>query len=453
MFHKPGKQPMTRSRNQPFLQKKRTYGVDFTPAAFARPSQTKRRGNVSDAAQARQERIHSIQFKVDLPFLLSFIALLLLGLVALSTASYDYSYEWYGNPYTMLTRQVLFLGIGLVGMIALAFFDYHWFRYLAFPGWIVTVAMLVLVLVLDQITNNAVRSILGGSIRPSELAKLIIVLYVSIWSVNQKERLTNLYLGLIPLGAVLGVTGALIFGQPDISAVITVFSLGAFVYFLAGGSLKHIGYMMGVALAFGVLVVRISATASKRISEFVAGVLDPSAVSDHVRGGLEGFVAGGFWGVGLGRGSVKMVDLPVAPTDSIFAVIGEEFGMAGAMLVVILFTIFLWRGLKIAAKAPDALGSLFVGGLSLWIALEAFVNMAVMLNILPFAGNALPFFSAGGSHLVTTLAAVGIILNVSRQTRQQEEGVRTGAPVDMRRSDRGRSVSRPHDVAGSHYED
>jgi len=143
--------------------------------------------------------------------------------------------------------------------------------------------------------------------------------------------------------------------------------------------------------------------------------------------------------------------LPVPPTDSIYAVIGEETGVFGAVFLVILYALLFWRGILVASRAPDALGALLAAGLSLWIAIEAFINMAVMVNLMPFAGNALPFISYGGSNLLVSLAAVGILLNVSRQSVQNMEnrGRLFGAVVNLRWRDRRRRVSRPYGSTGA----
>jgi Bacterial cell division membrane protein len=172
--------------------------------------------------------------------------------------------------------------------------------------------------------------------------------------------------------------------------------------------------------------------------------------SYHVQRSLESVVRGGLFGVGIGRGSTKFTGLPVAHTDSIFAVIAEETGLLGAAGVIILYMIILWRGLAIASRAPDLLGKLLAAGCTLWIVLEAPINMGVMVNLLPFAGNALPFISAGGSSLTMCLAAVGLIMNVSRVSNREttsQKGRPFSAVVDLRRRDGRRSVSRPRRTA------
>jgi cell division protein FtsW len=171
----------------------------------------------------------------------------------------------------------------------------------------------------------------------------------------------------------------------------------------------------------------------------------------HLSRSLEALVKGSWFGVGIGRADTKLTGLPVPPTDSIFAVIGEEVGVLGASAVVMLNVILLWRGLKIAQIAPDGLGKLMAAGLSIWLALEAFINMAVIVGLVPFAGNALPFISYGGSNLLVSLAAIGILLNISRvSSRSQAKEERSlDAVIDLRWRDRRRGVSSSRSAKGA----
>jgi cell division protein FtsW len=253
----------------------------------------------------------------------------------------------------------------------------------------------------------------------------------------------------VPLAAILGAVGGLIIVQPDLSAVITIFFLGGVLFFLAGADLKQIGLLIVVALLVGWLIVLVNRTGASRVAEYLNGLKDPTIASYHVRRSLEAFVNGRWFGVGIGNAQTKLTGLPVPPTDSIFAVVGEETGLFGAASLVIAYIVLLWRGLSISRRAPDTLGTLLAAGLVLWISMEAFVNMAVMLNLLPFAGNALPFISAGGSNLVVSLAAVGILMNISRLSvkKDEESGRLFSAVVDLRRRYGRRRVSRSRRTA------
>jgi cell division protein FtsW len=181
------------------------------------------------------------------------------------------------------------------------------------------------------------------------------------------------------------------------------------------------------------------------MTSFVAGIKDPTQAAYQVRRSFEAIVKGGWFGVGIGRATTKVTGLPVPPTDSIFAVISEELGLFGAIGTLTLYALLVWRGLRIAEKAPDMMGSLLAAGLTFWIATEALINMLVMVGLLPFAGNALPFISSGGSNLTASLVAIGILLSVSRQSvpdTESEEWRNFGATANLRGRNRRRSLSR-----------
>jgi len=350
-----------------------------------------------------------------MPLLVVVVALIVFGLAMLYSSSWDFSLGAYGDAMYMFNRQITWLGLGLVAALALAFFDYHNWRTFVVPAMGLTIILLVTVLLMNGIRFGAKRAILGGSVQPSELAKLVSILYLSVWLYAKREHLHDLSLGLVPLGVILGIVGGLIYQQPDLSAAATVLMLGGLLFFLAGGDLKQIGVLLIVAVLAAWVVASISLTGQQRVSDFVAGIKDPLQASYHVRRSFEAIVNGGWFGAGLGQSQSKLTGLPVPPTDSVFAVVVEELGWFGAVGLIGLYSFLVWRGLVIARRAPDMLGTLLASGLAIWIAFEALVNMAVMVGLLPFAGNALPFISAGGSNLVATLAALGILFNISRQ--------------------------------------
>lgn len=382
-----------------------------------------------------------------MPLLVAVVALIVFGLVMLYSASWDFSRAAYdGDAMYMFNRQLMWLGLGMVIAVFLSFFDYHRWRKLVLPAMMFTVLMLLIVLLMSEIRFNAKRAILAGSVQPSELAKLVSILYLAVWLYSKRELLKDISLGLIPLGVILGIVGGLIYQQPDLSAAATVLMLGGLLFFLAGGDLKQIGGLLLIAIVAAWVVVSISLTGQERVADFVAGIKDPLQASYHVRRSFEAIVNGGWFGVGIGKSLSKVTGLPVPPTDSVFAVVVEELGWFGAVMLIGLYGFLVWRGLVIARRAPDMLGTLLASGLVLWIGMEALINMAVMVGLLPFAGNALPFVSAGGSNLVTTLAALGILFNISRQKGDavisDEEWRSYGAVVNMRWWDGRRRVSR-----------
>jgi cell division protein FtsW len=390
----------------------------------------------------------------DLPLLVIAIALAIFGLLMLSSASmavYAVNFEFPTEFKYMPTYIILKQAIILIVSICIAFFiarmDYHLWRKYA----IVVLALAAGLLIVAAVTGNTTAEgrhglLANGSIQPPELAKLAIVIYLSVWLYSKREHLQNVQLGLIPMAIILGIVGGLILGQPDISAAATVFLLGGLLFFLAGGDLRQFVIFMAAALVAGILVAKFTASGRQRIDPYVAGLQNPVNSDYQVLLSLGGIVNGGWFGVGLGKAHMKTAGLPMAMTDSIFAVIVEELGLFGALITVGLYGLLLYRGLKIASKAPDSLGMLLAAGLTFWIVIEAFLNMGGITGLLPEAGNALPFISQGGSNLLVNVIAIAILLNISRQTNANgpvaEEWRFFGATVDQRRRNRRRRVPR-----------
>ena len=384
----------------------------------------------------------------DLILIAAVIALGIIGLLMLYSASTDFSLRNYDSPTYMFNKQLLWFAIGIVVAFVAARIDYHYWQKLALPLMGLTIVMLVAVLLVKDVRNGAVRTLFGGSIQPSEMAKLATILYLSVWLYSKREFMHDIQLGLFPLAFILGCIGGLIYLEPDLSAALTIFILGGLLFFLAGGDLRQIILFCLVALVAGWLVVQVSSTGRARLGSYLAGLKDPLKSSDHVLWSLESVFKGKWFGVGIGNATTKLIGLPFAATDSIFAVLVEELGLFGAFSLIGLYGVILWRGLKIAAKAPDSLGSVMAAGLCFWIILEAIINMSMMVGLFPVAGNALPFVSAGGSNLISSLAAIGILLSISRQAGKKapvetQERRSYSASVDLRRRDRRRSVSRP----------
>jgi len=385
---------------------------------------------------------------VDMPLLLTVVALSVFGLIMLYSASFDFSFNEYGSSSYMFLRQVMWLGLGILCALLLSVFDYHQWRRLIVFAMLVTIGLLVAVLFMNEIRLGASRTLFAGSYQPSEVAKLIAVIYLSVWLYAKRQSLHDVGFGLIPLGVILGIIGGLIYLQPDLSAAGTVLILGGLLFFLAGADIKQIVLLLVLAIVMGWVVVQFSATGQDRVGSFLAGLKDPTHASYHVQRSFEAVIKGGVFGVGLGQADTKLTGLPFAPTDSIFAVIAEELGLFGSVLLIGLYAALIWRGLVIARRAPDMLGTLLASGITFWVAIEALINMAVMVGLMPFAGNALPFVSAGGSNLVATLCGMGIMLNISRQSGEavkvEENDWRSfGAVIDLRRGNGRRSVSRP----------
>jgi cell division protein FtsW len=390
----------------------------------------------------------SFRENFDLPLVLVVLTLFLIGLLMVYSASWQFAQQLGNSEYTTVLKQ---FGYGLLGIgvaIFLTFFDYHQFSRWVVPAMMVTILMLIGVFIFGQATEfGAKRGLFSGSIQPSELAKLMIVVYLSFWLYSKKDSINQWSFGLIPLMAIVGFTAGLILAQPDVSAAATVILLGGILFFIAGGKLRQILLVVVVTAILGSLVVLVNENASTRLKDYWGGLQNPEQASDHVKWSLEAIINGGLFGVGIGRSTTKFIGLPVAPTDSIFAVIAEETGLLGAVAILALYIAFLWRGLTIASRAKDDLGKWLAAGITLWVTIEAVINTGVLVNLLPFAGNALPLISSGGSSLVTTFAAIGILSGIARYSKLDivptPERSPSHAVVDLRRGDRRRSVSRP----------
>jgi len=383
---------------------------------------------------------------VDLPLLVVIITLVVFGLIMMFSASWDYSLREYGSAMYMFEHQLLWLAIGIIAAFFLSLFDYHRLRRLVIPLMGLTIILLIVVLVANEVLLGARRYLFQGSFQPSELAKVVTILYLSVWLYAKRQFIHDITFGLMPLSVILGVIGGLIYRQPDLSTAGMVLILGGLLFFLAGGDLKQIAILLLIAIIVGWIVVRVNPTGHDRVTAFIAGLKDPMQASYQVQRSFEAIVNGGWFGVGIGRGQSKVTGLPVPPTDSIFAVIVEELGVAGATFLIGLYALLIWRGLVIARRAPDMLGTLIAAGLVISIGIQAAINMSVMVGLIPFSGDALPFVSSGGSNLVSSLASIGILMNISRQrgemTTSDEERRNYSAALDLRGWNRRRRISR-----------
>lgn len=377
----------------------------------------------------------------DVWMVLILIAMLVLGLVMVYSASWDVSWRLHSDPGVLFRRQLANMGLGLVIVLMAAFFPLGWLRKLALPIIAFTVLTLLVVLVIN-VGAGPRRAILGSSVQPSEMAKLAIILYLAVWMESKQDRLSEWGYGFIPLMMIIGLVGGLILLQPDLSAVLTIAIVALTMFWLAGARLSQSILVASGSALVGYLLVRVTTTGRARWTDYLAGLVDVEQASYHVQHSLQAFFSGGILGRGLGASREKFGLLPAPHTDSIYAVLGEELGLVGALLVLLLFFLFLWRGFRIAQYAPDRLSTLLASGITFWIGLEALINMSVLLGLLPFAGNALPFFSFGGSSLLVSLAGVGLLLNVSRRIPRHTNVNRDVATIGVGGRDSRRSVSR-----------
>jgi cell division protein FtsW len=387
---------------------------------------------------------------VDYGLVLAVVGLLVIGLMMVYSATFDWSYQEYGSTFRIASRQFLWVGLGLVGLVIVAAIPYDRWRQLAVPIMGGTLLLLILVLFLGEEHFGAKRSFLGGSIQPGELTKLAIVIYVATWLASKGDQIRDVTYGLIPFAVLIGVVAGLIVMQPDVSTAILVVLTALAMFFFAGADIFQLAAGGAVSIVTFILLINQLAHAKKRLAEWLETWRDPTLVGYHIQQALIALGSGGPFGVGLGQGQQKIGYLPTPHTDSIFAVLGEEMGFIGCMLVISLFVLLVYRGFRIAREAPDAFAALLACGVTCWLAFQALVNMAVMTGLIPFTGVALPFISFGGSSMVVSLVGVGLLLSISRgkpagqrTSKLSGKGNLRYANLDRRWGNRGTRLSRP----------
>ncbi len=391
------------------------------------------------------ERRKLFRGRMDLYLLLVVGVLLAIGLMMVFSTTFDWSYQEFGDAGAIFMRQARSVGIGLVIMILLALIDYRIWKRFALWMMLAVIALLIALLATAPELFGAQRAFVNGSLQPGELAQLVTILYMAAWLSAKQTKIRRLSYGLLPFTILLGTVTVLIVLQPDLSTAILIVGTAVVMFFLAGADLLQIGLTVVIGGAAGwVLMDQISDSyAGTRLSDYLSSANNLTAASYHVQQAIVAFLNGGLTGVGLGEGRQKFGFLPAPHTDSIFAILAEELGLIGCLLVTVLFVILAIRGFRIARQAPDSFGMLLAGGITFWIALEALLNIAVMTALVPFTGVPLPFISFGGSALVTSMAGVGILLSISRATaREPGPDRRTYADHDLGRGDGGRSVPR-----------
>ena len=364
----------------------------------------------------------------DVYLVLVVAALLAIGLLMVYSTTFDWSYLEYGSPVRIFLRQVRSAVIGTVALLIAWRMDYRILRDRRVASIIMLMAILALGLLLI-LNNNRVlgsqRSLYQGSYQPGEAAKLAVIIYFGAWLASRHEQLQKLGYGLIPFSILVGAVGGLIVLQPDLSTAAIIVLTAWTMFFLAGANLIQIGLAGAGAGFVAWLLTTQFDYARERLVAHLAAMQDLTQASWHVQQAIIAFTAPGdrpggsfspnWFGVGLGQSRQKFGFLPAPHTDSIFAIIGEELGLFGCLVVVLLFVLFVWRGFKIAREARDPFGALLAAGITSWIAYEALLNVAVMTAVLPFTGVSLPFISYGGSSLVVVMTSVGLLMSISRR--------------------------------------
>lgn len=345
--------------------------------------------------------------------------LTLLGLMLVYSGSYDLAYITQdANAAYYLIRQLVFLAIGTVVMFVLARSDYMSWRRWSVLSMGAALFLLGFVLLFGSERYGAQRTLLDGSVQPSEIIKLITVLYVADWLASKGDRLHDWGYGLIPFAVIIGSITGMILLQPDFGTAITIVVTAGAMLFMAGIDWKQMLFALVVAVVAIIIMMLIFPHTRERLDQYVQGMQDPAKASEQMQQVWLAMRMGGLFGVGLGNGLIKVGYLPLAHTDSVFAVAAIELGLLGVIAIVALYSMIGWRGYKVALNTGNHYGQLLVFGATTLIIVQAVINIAVMAGVMPLTGIPLPLLSYGGSSLVAMLASVGVIQSVYRGTRK-----------------------------------
>ena len=344
--------------------------------------------------------------------------LVFVGLVMVFSASAVMAKDRYGSGYFFLLRQVVWAVGGIVAMVVAMRVDYHRYKHpgVVFSALGLTTFLLISVFFLDR-SHNTHRWIhfSGFSFQPSELAKPALILFLAFFLESRTKSMDDWRNTLLPAVIPTLVFLGLIVAQPDLGTAIACAAITVCILFVGGLSLRYLAYGFAASLLPLYFLIFHVAYRRERILAFLNPYSDPQKAGFHIIQSLIAVSTGGVTGVGLMEGKQKLFYLPEPHTDFIFSVIGEELGLVGALIVVTLFAIFLWRGVRTALRTKDMFGRFLAVGITSMIVVQAFINISVVLGMMPTKGIPLPFISYGGSSLFITLACVGVLLNVSKQ--------------------------------------
>lgn len=358
---------------------------------------------------------------IDKPLLYTTLTLLACGILILASASMVISQKSHGSIVYFALHQLLYgIGLGIITGFFTTMIPYRIWRKFSLPLMIFSLFLLAFLFIpqLSPSIKGAHRWIQFGplSIQPSEILKLVFIIYLASWLDSRKQEVTSISYGLIPFTVMLAIISMFLIMQPDLGTLFVIIGTAGLLYFLAGGKISQIVTLSILGLSLIYLVVQIEPYRLQRISVFLNPRADPQGIGYQINQAFIAIGSGGPFGLGFGKGIQKYNYLPEPMGDSIFAIFAEEMGFLGVLSLLTVFGFFLWRGLQIAKRTPDIFGKLLSAGITISIATQAFINMAAISGLLPLTGIPLPFISYGGTSLMITIASVGILLNISKET-------------------------------------
>ncbi len=360
------------------------------------------------------------QGKMDITFFGLVAVLLTVGLVMLFSASYAYSYAYFGNSYRFISRQAIFAVVGFVLMILLSKVDYHIYRKFSWIIYFIAVVLLLVMLIMPPMIEGVDYkrwfAIGSFSFQPSEIAKFGIILLFSHLIASNYKSMKKFSFGIVFFGVLLAVVCALVVLEPHLSATVLIFLIGITLMIIGGIKLRYVilGALVGVGAGALAILTGIVSYGSDRFKYWLDPWADATGLGYQTIQSLLAVGSGGILGRGIGQSRQKYLWVPEPHNDFIFSIVCEELGLIGAMIIILLFCALIWRGFTIAMHAPDKFGSLMAVGLTFQVGLQAILNILVVTNTIPNTGISLPFFSYGGTALVILLCEMGIVLSISR---------------------------------------
>lgn len=383
-----------------------------------------------DLKRRKSGRLFNFSAGFDMPFFILMMLVLAVGLVSLFSASFAYAYYWNdGDSYYYIKRQLIFAAIGVILMLAASTINYKFLqqKVIVWSALGIATALLLWVRFVAPPIRNVHRwiRIAGINIQPSEMAKFALILFMAYWIAKQGDQMKKGKEGFLIPFAVTCVFAGLIVIEPHLSGTILIVAIGLVMMFIGGTKWYWLAGTIGLGGAGAMAMVFLLGYEKDRIDVW----LDPLAI--YTSGGegrdlawqtvqsLYAIGSGGLMGEGLGNSRQKHLFLPEPQNDFIFSIVCEEMGFIGALLVMVLFALLIWRGFVIGLKAPDRFSSLLAIGLTLQIGLQVVLNLAVVTNTIPNTGISLPFFSYGGSSLIVLLVQMGLVLGISRSSKKE----------------------------------
>lgn len=353
--------------------------------------------------------------KIDFFLLASVVFLTFFGLFMIYDASSFVAFRDFADKYHFVKDQIFWIVCGIAMLLFFFHFDYHKFYNLAIPILVVAIGLLLLVFApgigLKALGASRWINLRFTTLQPSEFTKLALAIYLAAWFSNKEKG--RIWSFLLLMGLVL----VLIMAEPDMGTAVIILAEGLVLYFLSGANLFYFVLLAPLVAFLGFIFAKLEPYRVARLTTFLSVDQNINAASYHVKQILIALGAGGLTGVGLGNSLQKYAYLPETATDSIFAIIAEELGFLGSCFIILIFLIIIWRGFYIAINSKDMFGKLLVGGIITFLAMQVLVNLAAQTALLPLTGIPLPFISYGGSALIINLSAIGILLNIAKQSK------------------------------------